>query len=94
MKKIFFDVQELLDRNRREARRYKYGYKLSKLVKCGECGQLLCGVTSTGRKREHFYYAHTRKYDVQGNIRKKCQLETVPAPQLESIVQERLKSAI
>ena len=87
-KDVFFDVQNLLEENKRKARKYAYTYKLTGLVKCSECGEMLCGISGTGRNSTYFYYGHAKS---KGKAAIKCQMGNVPAPHLEEVVRERLK---
>ena len=90
--KDFFDVQRLLEYNKKKSRKYTYHYRLTGLVKCVECGASLIGKSATGRKMKYFYYGHKRLVTTTGNEHlKKCYIENIPAPQLEELVLERLK---
>ena len=90
--KLFFEVQSLLEHNKKKARRYVYNYRLTGLVKCAECDEWLGGKSGTGRKNKYFYYGHSRKMTIEGDHHiKRCHLENIPAPQLEELVLERLK---
>ena len=90
---LFFDVQRLLEHNKKKARKYIYTYKLTGLIKCSECGASLCGKSATGKNSKFFYYGHVRKMKTQGDEHlKRCHIENIPAPQLEELVLERLKT--
>ena len=58
--KDFFDVQRLLEYNKKKSRKYTYHYRLTGLVKCVECGASLIGKSASGRKMKYFYYGHKR----------------------------------
>lgn len=90
--KDFFDVQRLLENNKKKARKYVYTYRLSGLVRCTQCGEKLFGKSGTGKSSKYFYYGHNRKRKSSGdNHLKRCHIENIPAPQLEELVIERLK---
>ena len=90
---IFFAVQRQLESNKRKTQQYLHTYKLSGLVKCAECKSFLCGKSGTSKKSKYFYYGHVRKMKTEGdNHLKRCHIENIPAPQLEELVMERLKT--
>jgi len=91
-KDLFFDVQRLLEQNKKKARKYVHEYRLTGLIECSECGVKLVGKSGTGKNGKYFYYGHKRKMIV-GNDRhlQRCRVENVPALQLEEAVVERLK---
>ena len=89
---IFFDVQRILELNKKKARKYTYNYILTGLVKCPECGVSFCGKSAKGKNSKFFYYGHIRKMKTEGNDHlKRCHIENVPAPQLEQLILEQLK---
>ena len=89
---VFFDVQRLLESNKKKARKYIYSYKLTGLIKCSQCGEGLFGKSGTGKSSKYFYYGHNRKRKSrEDNHLRRCHLENIPAPQLEETVIERLK---
>lgn len=91
-KELFFDVQHLLEQNKKKARKYIHEYRLTGLIECAECGAHLVGKSGTGRMGKYFYYGHKRKM-VTGNDRhtQRCQIENVPALPLEEAIINRLK---
>jgi site-specific DNA recombinase len=89
--KVFWGVQEIIESNRRFARRYDHVYRLTGMVECGGCGKILVGASATGRNGKYFYYAHTRKVTARGDTRsERCRFERIPALPLEEAVTERL----
>lgn len=40
---LFYDVQNLLEQNRKKARRYIHQYRLTGIIFCSECGEKLVG---------------------------------------------------
>jgi site-specific DNA recombinase len=91
-KELFFDVQRLLEQNKKKARKYIHAYRLTGLIECSECGAKLVGKSGTGKNGKYFYYGHKRKM-VIGNDRhlQRCKIENVPALLLEEAVVLRLK---
>jgi site-specific DNA recombinase len=91
-KDLFFDVQRLLEQNKKKARRYTHEYRLTGTIECAECGARLIGKSGTGKNGKYFYYGHMRKM-VTGNDRHlhRCKIENVPALQLEEALIARLK---
>lgn len=91
-KDLFFDVQRLLEQNKKKARKYIHEYSLTGLIDCAECGAKLVGKSGTGRIGKYFYYGHKRKV-VVGNDRHlhRCRVENVPALLLEQAIIGRLK---
>lgn len=89
---LFYDVQSLLENNKKKARKYVHEYRLTGLIECSECGASLVGKSGTGKNSKYFYYGHKRKM-VTGNDRHlhRCQNENVPAPLLEEAIISRLK---
>lgn len=91
-KELFFDVQKLLEQNKKKARRYTHEYRLTSTIECAQCGELLTGKSGTGKNGKYFYYGHKRKM-VTGNDRhlQRCKNENIPALQLEEAIISRLK---
>lgn len=90
--KIFFDVQDLLASNRKKARKCVHAYLLTGLVVCGECNAEMVGKSGTGRNGKYFYYGHKRKMLKEGDRHlHRCNLELIPAADLEEAVLQRLK---
>ena len=90
---LFLEVQSLLEHNKKNLRQHIHCYRLSGLVKCAECGTFLCGKSGTSKKGHYFYYGHKRRMKTEGDDHlKRCHIENIPAPQLEELVLERLKS--
>ena len=89
---FFFAVQNLLESNKKRARKYTFPYRLTGLIRCSECGRFLCGKSGTGKGFKYFYYGHLRKMKTGGDDHlKRCHIENIPAPQLEATVLERLQ---
>jgi len=61
-KKIFEDVQRLLQANRERFHSQKptrFNYLLSGLIRCGKCGEKLQGKSAySSTKKKHYYYSH------------------------------------
>lgn len=91
-KDLFFDVQNLLEQNKKKARKYIHEYRLTGLLECSECGAKLVGKSGTGKNGKYFYYGHKRKM-VIGNDRhlQRCKNENIPALQLEEAIISRMK---
>jgi site-specific DNA recombinase len=91
-KELFFDVQRLLEENKKKARKYTHEYLLTGVVECAECGAKLVGKSGKGTGGKYFYYGHMRKM-VVGNDRHlhRCRIENVPALMLEEALVARLK---
>ncbi len=88
---LFWKVQEVLEANRKLFKHHKHIYRLTGLVHCGICGDLLGGKSATGKNGKYFYYGHNRKFLIAGDVHtKRCPLERVPAPRLEEAVIGRL----
>ena len=64
---LFFDVQRLLEQNKKKARKYVHEYRLTGLIECAECGTRLTGKSGNGIGGKYFYYGHKRKMLVQGD---------------------------
>jgi site-specific DNA recombinase len=60
-KDLFYDVQKLLESNKKKARRYTHEYRLTGAIECEECGTRLIGKSGTGKNGKYFYYGHMRK---------------------------------
>ena len=90
---LFYDVQKLLEKNKRELRASNHCYVLSGLTYCGVCGDKLVGKGSNGNKgKKYFYYGHKRKMLAYGDRHlKKCDLEHVPAHTIEEAVMFRIR---
>ena len=61
-KKIFEEVQKLLQANRERFHSQKptrFNYLLSGLIRCGKCGEKLQGKSAySSAKKKHYYYSH------------------------------------
>ena len=91
-KEVFFDVQRMLEQNKKKARKYVHDYRLTGLIECAECGQKLVGKSGSGRTGKYFYYGHKRKMLIEGDRHlKRCKIENVPAPILEEAIVSRMK---
>jgi site-specific DNA recombinase len=89
---LFFDVQRLLEQNRKKARRYVHDYRLTGLIECAECGASLVGKSAHGQSAKYFYYGHKRKMLSEGNRHKeRCHIENIPSIALEEAVIARVK---
>lgn len=92
LKEIFFDVQRMLEQNKKKARKYVHDYRLTGLIECAECGQKLIGKSGSGRTGKYFYYGHKRKMLSEGDRHlQRCKIENVPAPILEEAIVSRMK---
>jgi site-specific DNA recombinase len=91
-RELFFDVQQLLEQNKKKARKYVHEYRLTGLVCCADCGAQMVGKSGKGKNGKYFYYGHKRKM-ITGNDRHlhRCPMENVPAPLLEESIVSRLK---
>lgn len=91
-KELFYDVQRLLEQNKKKARKYIHEYRLTGLVYCSECGCQMVGKSGTGKNGKYFYYGHKRKM-ITSNDRhlQRCPVENVSAPLLEESLISRLK---
>lgn len=91
-KELFFDVQSLLEQNKKKARKYVHDYRLTGLIDCAECGQKLIGKSGTGQNAKYFYYGHKRKMLIEGNRHlQRCKYENIPALAMEEAIISRLK---
>ncbi len=91
-KELFFDVQKLLEQNKKKARRYTHEYRLTGTIECAECGAKLIGKSGTGKNGKYFYYGHMRKMVTTDNRHlSRCKIENVPSFQLEEAIISRLK---
>lgn len=91
-KELFFDVQKLLEQNKKKARRYVHEYRLTGLIECEECGTKLIGKSGTGKNGKYFYYGHMRKLVAKDDRHlHRCTIENVPAPRLEEAIVSRMK---
>lgn len=89
---LFSDVQNLLERNRKRARKYVHEYRLTGLIECKDCGAPLIGKSGTGKLAKYFYYGHKRKILANGDRHlERCSIENVPAVSLEEAVIHRIK---
>ena len=91
-KELFYDVQSLLEQNKKKARKYVHTYRLTGLIECTECAAKLIGKSGTGKNGKYFYYGHMRKLVVANDRHlQRCKIENIPAIQLEEAVIARLK---
>lgn len=89
---LFFDVQNLLEQNKKKARKYVHNYRLTGLLVCAECGEILIGKSGNSKSGKYFYYGHKRKMLIHGNRHnERCKTENIPAPTLEEGVIARVK---
>ena len=91
-KELFFDVQSLLEQNKKRARKYVHTYRLTGRIECAECGASLVGKSGNGKGGKYFYYGHKRKVVTlhDGHLHR-CQIENIPALALEEAIVSRLK---
>ena len=90
--KVFLDVQDLMSANRKKARKCVHTYLLTGFLVCAECGAELVGKSGNGKGGKYFYYGHKRKMLKEGDRHlKRCQLENIPATDIEEAVLQRLK---
>ena len=91
-KDLFFDVQRLLEQNKKKARKYTHEYRLTGIIECEECQAKLIGKSGTGKNGKYFYYGHMRKLVTMDNRHlHRCKIENIPALQLEEAIIARLK---
>ncbi len=91
-RELFFDVQKLLEQNKKRARKYIHEYRLTGLIECSECGARLVGKSGTGKNGKYFYYGHKRKMvTVNDRHLHRCKIENIPALELEEAVISRMK---
>ena len=89
---LFYDVQRLLEQNRKKARKYIHEYRLTGLIYCSECGSQIVGKSGTGKNGKYFYYGHKRKVVTQSDRHlHRCKVENISAPRLEEAIIARLK---
>ena len=89
---IFYNIQSILENNKRETRRYVHNYRLRGFVHCKECGEKLIGKSGNGRSGKYYYYGHKRTPLIKGDRHKqRCILENIPAVSLEEAVLSGLK---
>ena len=89
---LFFDVQRMLEQNKKKARRYVHDYRLTGLIQCAECGASLVGKSAHGKFAKFFYYGHKRKMLSEGTRHTdRCHIENIPSVALEEAVIARLK---
>ncbi len=89
---LFYDVQSMLENNKKETRKYVHNYRLKGFVYCKECGEKFVGKSGKGRGGKYYYYSHKRKMLNQGDRHtQRCILESISAPQLEEAVLAGLK---
>jgi DNA invertase Pin-like site-specific DNA recombinase len=89
---LFYDVQSLLESNKKKARKYVHEYRLTGLIECAECGAPMVGKSGTGKNSKYFYYGHKRKLVTSNdNHLKRCRIENISAPILEAALIGRLK---
>lgn len=92
-KELFYDVQGLLESNKKKARRYVHQYRLTGLIECAECGAILVGKSGTGKNGKYFYYGHKRKMVINNDRHlQRCRIENIPAPMVEEALICRLKN--
>ncbi len=90
--KLFNDVQDLLQENKKKARKYTHRFVLTGFIKCGKCGARLIGKSGTGRNGKYYYYGHLRKRTVTGTRHlERCVVENIPAIELEEAVIAHLR---
>ena len=94
-KELFNDVQERLEKNKKDTRVSKHCYILSGLAHCGLCGEKIVGIVAHGRDKKYHYYGHKRKMLIHGSRHlEKCELENIPAHVLEEGVLFRIKNLV
>lgn len=83
-KKLFDDVQEIMAQHSHYAdRSRKHLFPLSGLIRCANCGSMLCGQVQKG----HLYYACSRRKD------KKCKEKYIRSEEVEKDVMKYLAHA-
>ena len=88
---IFWRAQEAMLSNARFGKSHKHVYRLTGLVHCGVCGDMLVGKSATGRTGKYYYYGHNRKFRAVNDTHKqRCPLERIPAIRLEEAAVGRL----
>ncbi len=91
-KELFYDVQRLMEQNRKKARKYIHEYRLTGLIQCSECAASMVGKSGTGKNGKYFYYGHKRKMLTQGDTHlHRCKIENISAPILEETIIARMK---
>lgn len=94
----FSKVQERLrlNKNKYKPTEWKsYPFALTEILVCGECGKHLGGKSGHGRNGKHFYYGHSRRLSSDGVAHlKRCSIENVRAPHIETVVLESLKKVM
>jgi site-specific DNA recombinase len=91
-KELFYDVQSLLEQNKKKARRYVHEYSLTGLIHCSECGAMMVGKSGHGRNGKYFYYGHKRKLLASNDQHlHRCRVENISAQLLEEAIVSRLK---
>ena len=90
---LFGEVQQLLEANTFNARKYVHQYRLTGLIHCRICGEKLFGKSGRGKGGKYFYYGHMRKFRTTepGKHQERCPQENIPAIQVEELVVQRLK---
>lgn len=90
---LFRDVQDLLEANAYNARKYVHQYRLTGLIHCHLCGEKLFGKSGRGKGGQYFYYGHMRKFRTTepGKHQERCPQENIPAVQVEEAIVQRLK---
>lgn len=84
-------VQERLDNGHQHSNRAKRLYILSGKMICGECGSSMVGSCQYREKgsKPYTYYICSRRHSMRN-----CSSKSIPAPQIESLVVDRIYSAI
>ncbi len=91
-KELYDDVQALLERNKKKARKYVHQYRLTGLIRCAQCGESLVGKSGTGKRGKYFYYGHMRKMTtVNDRHLHRCKVENISAIRIEEAVIARLR---
>ncbi|QDK47380.1 hypothetical protein DOM22_05460 [Bdellovibrio sp. ZAP7] len=94
-KKVFDQVQEILEENAKFERRKleeaeRRVFLLSGILRCGKCGRPLNGQSAHGEKEVHRYYAHSYK---RGSSNA-CSFKRVRADEIEDVVISYLTNVI
>ena len=84
-------VQERLDNGHQHSNRAKRLYILSGKMICGECGSSMVGSCQYREKgsKPYTYYICSRRHSMRN-----CSSKSIPAPQIESLVIDRIYSEI
>jgi len=80
-------VLQKLERRKKVSNASKHDYLLSGVIRCGECGGAMFGMTNTSRGKEYRYYACLRKRAPE----QKCFARNCKAESVENHIVEQVK---